>query len=282
MKPTKGSMKTAAKTAPKAAKKTAPAFDKYFYYRNSVQAPDNDVQFLRDTYRELKGKDPITLREDFCGTFSICCEWAKLGPKYKAVGIDLDSEPILYGLTHYLPKLAPAQRDRVKVLQENVLNPGLPKADLIAAFNFSHYIFKERSMMKSYFHNAYATLNTGGLLVCDSFGGSRCHAANEEETVHKEFSYFWDQSSFDPVSNHALFHIHFKPKGQKKIEKVFTYDWRMWTIPELREMMRETGFRKTHVYWEGTTKSGDGNGVFTRSEVGEDCEAWIAYVVGEK
>jgi hypothetical protein len=47
-------------------------------------------------------------------------------------------------------------------------------------------------------------------------------------------------------------------------------------------MLRETGFKKTHVYWEGTTRGGEGNGVFKRTETGEDCQAWIAYVVGEK
>lgn len=136
--------------------------------------------------------------------------------------------------------------------------------------------------MKSYFHNCHTTLNREGILLVDCFGGSRCQEANEEETVHKDFSYYWDQESFDPVSNHAIFHIHFKPKGEKKIEKVFTYDWRMWSIPELREMMHEVGFKKTTVYWEGTTKGGEGDGVFKPAEVGEECEAWIAYVVGEK
>lgn len=257
-------------------------FDKYSYYRRAVQSPDTDVDFLRDTYKELRGKEPQVLREDFCGTFAICCDWVKLSGKAKAYGIDLDEEPILYGLANYLPKLSPSQRERVKVLQENVLNPGLPKADVIAALNFSYFVFKERSMMKSYFHNCLGTLNSGGMLIVDCFGGSQCQEANEEETEHKDFTYFWDQVNFDPVTNEALFHIHFKPKGHKKIEKVFTYDWRMWSIPEIREMMRETGFRKTHVYWEGTTRAGTGDGVFKRVEKGEECQAWIAYVVGEK
>jgi hypothetical protein len=284
----KAGMKTGPKTTPKTTSKVSkkqndmPAFDKYHYYLKSVQNPSSDVLFLRDTYKELRGKEPATLREDFCGTFSICCEWVKLANRNRAYGVDLDSEPILYGLTHHVPKLQPPQRERVKVLQENVLNPGLPKADLIAAMNFSHFIFKERAMMKSYFHNCFATLNPGGLLVVDAFGGSQCQEANEEETEHKDFSYYWDQESFDPVTNHAMFHIHFKLKGQKKLEKVFSYDWRMWSLPELREMMHESGFRKTHVYWEGSNKAGEGNGKFRAVEKGEECQAWIAYVVGEK
>lgn len=259
-----------------------PPFDKYAYYRAAVQAPDADVEFLRDTYKELRRREPMILREDFCGTFAISCEWVKLNTKYRAFGVDLDSEPIEYGRQHYLAALNQGQRERVEVLKANVLNPGLPKADIVAAMNFSHFVFKDRAMMKSYFHNCHSTLNGGGLLVVDCFGGSQCFAANEEETNHKGFKYFWDQKNYDPVTGFAEFEIHFKLKGRKKIERAFHYDWRMWSIPELREMMIESGFTNTYVYWEGTSKSGGGNGVFSQVTTGEECLAWIAYVVGAK
>ncbi|MDX9730580.1 MAG: class I SAM-dependent methyltransferase [Bdellovibrionales bacterium] len=263
-----------------------PIFDKYHYYRRAVQSPDIDVKFLRDTYRELKGEEPTALREDFCGTFAISCEWAKLSPRYRAYGVDVDDEPILYGLSNNLSKLPKGTRDRVKIQQADVLNPGLPKADIVAAMNFSHYVFKDRAMMKSYFHNANSTLNVGGLFIIDCFGGPSCQHPTKEETDHKDFTYVWEQVSFDPVSSEALFQIHFRLKGAggkvRRHNNVFTYDWRMWSIPELREMMMETGFRKTHVYWEGTTRDGEGDGIFSRVERGEDCEAWVAYVVGEK
>ena len=274
--------KTSKRGVEPGARAKARAFDKYWYYRNSVQSPETDVDFFRDTYKSIRGEIPTTLREDFCGTFSLCCEWVKKGPRYRAYGIDLDHEPIQYGLSHYLPQLSKAQRERVQILQENVLNPGLPRADIICAMNFSHFIFKDRSMMKSYYHNCFSTLNKGGILIADAFGGSLCQGPNEEKTKHRGFTYFWDQASFDPVSNYAEFHIHFKPDGQKKIEKVFSYDWRMWSLPEIREMMLEVGFQKSTVYWEGNTRSGEGNGIFKPAEKGDECDAWIAYVIGEK
>jgi len=268
----------------KKAKKDLETFDKYFYYRNSVQSPDTDVVFLRDAYVELKDKKPKTLREDFCGTFSICCEWVKLHSNHDAIGVDLDPEPIQYGLENYLPDLKEEPQSRVNIMQRDVLDPKLPSADVVAALNFSYSLFKDRATLRKYFSNCFKTLNEDGVFICDIFGGSQCYEPNEEETEHEDkgFSYYWDQDSWDPVTNEAMFYIHFKRKGEKKREKVFTYDWRMWTIPELREILAEAGFSKSHVYWEGTTDDGEGDGNFKRVMQGEDCESWIAYIAAEK
>ena len=267
-------------------KKISVPFDKYDFYRRAVQSPDVDVLFLRDTYKELKKTEPTSLREDFCGTFAISCEWAKLSPKYRSFGVDLDPEPIAYGKEHYFSKLSTSEQERVTIREANVLQPGVPKTDIVAAMNFSHYIFKDRLAMKSYFQTILATLNPGGIFVADSFGGPACQKPTRDVIKHKGFNYIWEQKSYDPVSCEALFYIHFHVKDRKgKITrhlKQFSYDWRMWSILELRELMLESGFKQTHVYWEGTTRSGSGNGVFTRTEQGEECEAWVAYVVGEK
>ena len=61
----------------------------------------------------------------------------------------------------------------------------------------------------------------------------------------------------------------------------FTYDWRLWTIPEVREAMREAGFDQTAVYWE-TEHKGEGTGEYVRSEHGDNAYAWVAYIVGVK
>lgn len=257
-------------------------FDKYWYYLNSVQAPDVDAEFFLQVYKDARKRNPTSLREDFCGTFAVCCEWVKLNPKFQAIGIDLDSEPIEWGKKTFLPKLTESQRNRVAIMKANVMDPSLLTTDIVVAQNFSFFLFKKREELKAYFQNVYKTLDQDGIFVTDCFGGSACYEPNEEETVYKTYSYFWDQDNFDPVSNETLFHIHFKRKGEKKRTKVFTYDWRMWSIPEIRELMKEVGFKKTIIYWEGTTKSGAGDGVFKATEKGEDCDSWIAYIVGVK
>lgn len=262
-------------------KNTGVSFDKYELYRKAVQSAESDVVFIRDTFKELKKKNPQTLREDFCGTFALSTEWIKLNPSFKAIGVDLDPEPMEYGRHHYLSKLKPDQQKRMSLMELNVLNPNMPKADVVIAMNFSYFIFKAREVMKLYFANVYKSVNKDGIFLLDCFGGAQCQGPIEDTNKLDGFTYYWDQTGFDPVSNEALFYIHFRVGGQK-IERVFTYDWRMWTIPELREILAEVGFKKTHVYWEGTAKDGSGDGVFTRTEKGESCDSWIAYIVAEK
>lgn len=261
--------------------KSQKAFDKYWYYIRAVQAPDVDCEFIRDTYKELRGKPARLLREDFCGTFAICCEWVKMHKDNRALGVDLDIEPLSYGREHYLTALSSAQQKRVRPFHGSVLTAELPTSDVVIALNFSYFLFKSRLLLRRYFSRVRKSLRKDGLFIVDCFGGSDCQLVNEEKTRFPKFDYYWDQTSFDPITNEALFYIHFKRKGERKREKVFTYDWRLWTIPEIRETMLEAGFKRTHVYWEGTTRSGQGDGNFKRTEKGEDCDSWIAYVVGE-
>ena len=267
-------------------KKQLPEFDKYYYYSEAVQSPGEDVKFFQRCYQESRQHLPkeLKLREDFCSTAAICCEWVKLSENYTAVGIDLDPETLEYSRTNYIPDLNDDQKGRLELINDNVLADGLPKADITVATNFSYFIFKERETLKNYFTKAYESLKDDGLLILDCFGGSKCYEENEEETEHEDkgFSYFWDQESFDPITNNGQFFIHFKRKGEPKRERVFEYDWRLWSIPELRDILMEVGFKAVHVYWEGTDEDGEGDGEFSRATEGEECESWIAYIVGEK
>jgi hypothetical protein len=96
------------------------------------------------------------------------------------------------------------------------------------------------------------------------------------------FHYYWEQASFNPVDHEIVCHIHFKVPGRKKrIKRAFTYHWRLWTIPELRELLDEAGFASSEVYaegWDDDAQDGDGN--FRKKSRFENDAGWIAYVVG--
>ena len=66
------------------------------------------------------------------------------------------------------------------------------------------------------------------------------------------------------------------------MEKAFTYEWRLWTLPEIRELLEEAGFGRVTVYWEGTDEDGEGNGEFEPTTRGDADAGWIAYLVAEK
>ena len=77
-------------------------------------------------------------------------------------------------------------------------------------------------------------------------------------------------------------HIHFKFPDKSKLKRAFTYVWRLWTLPEITELLTEAGFKNPTVYWEGTDEDGEGDGVFTPDDRGEADAGWIAYLSAEK
>ena len=67
------------------------------------------------------------------------------------------------------------------------------------------------------------------------------------------------------------------------MDRAFSYEWRLWTLPEVQEILREAGFEDVVVYWEGTDEENDeGNGEWAIATVGEACPGWIAYIVAKK
>lgn len=264
---------------------TLPPFDKYQYYLNSVQSPETDAEFLLDTFCELRDRDPKSMREDFCGTFSLCCEWVKLDESHVAVGVDLDEEPLEYGRKHFFEKLSDDEKERTQFVRGDVMKYDSKTFDIINALNFSYFIFKTRTELKAYFTKVYESLTPDGIFVIDVFGGSEVSDIHEEEVEFEEenFSYYWDQDTYNPVTNYAQFYIHYQRPGEPKRERVFAYDWRVWSIPELRDIMEEVGFKTSRVYWEGTDDEGEGDGEYYLTEEGEaNCESWVAYIAACK
>ena len=259
-------------------KKKAP-FDKYFYYKKSVQSPEEDIQFFKKTFKYFFKQPAHIFREDFCGTFYLAYHWIKDHSKNKAVAIDSAKEPIKYGTKHHISKLSPSQQNRLKILNNNVLEDNLPKANIISVSNFSYFALKERRLMLKYFQNVLKALFKKGLFIIDVVGGPDCELLSEEEIKHKNFNYYWDQDDFNPINRTGKYYIHFKRKGEKKRTKEFSYDWRLWSLPELKDILTEAGFSKVHVYWEGTNKKGEGNGIFKKATKGDVCSTWIAYLV---
>ncbi len=255
--------------------------DKYALYQRAVQESEVEVKFFNRVFKKLFNTKPTTLREDFCGTFAICCDWVASQKDRISIGVDLDPEPLAWGREHNLSKLKPKAQERVTLLEDDVRSVGKVRVDVLAAQNFSFWIFKTRPQLVDYFKVAYQNLADQGMMVLDMMGGSECwDEGHVDVRKYKRFTYEWEQAMLDPITHDARFHIHFAFKDGSRLEKAFTYEWRFWSIPEVKEMLLEAGFDDVHVYWENTDSEGEGTGIYRQREHAPADPCWIAYIVG--
>ena len=251
-------------------------------YEESVQNVEHEVEFLQKTFEDLRGRKAYLLREDFCGTASASCQWVRQGEEFQAIGVDIDPAVLEWGRVNRVGRLPTPDQARVRLVESDVLEVDTPAADMLVAFNFSYWTFKTRAKMLQYFRTAYNSLKDDGIFFVDLFGGPEAQEETKEKTKHKGFTYIWHQAEFHPVTHYMRTHIHFKFPDGSRIKRAFTYEWRLWTAPEIRELLLEAGFSSATVYWEGEDEDGEGNGEFSAEDKGEADLAWIAYIVAQK
>ena len=217
-------------------------------------------------------------------------EWCKSDPQRTAIGVDIDEETLEWGRQHNLQPAGSDVASRVTLLQKDVREVVEPGVDITCAFNFSFCIFKTRDALREYFAKAREGLNDDGMLVLDIFGGTECQNELEEETELEdvEGTYVWEHARFNPITNEILCHIHFEFPDKSRMDKAFTYDWRLWSLPELKELLEEAGYSKVRIYWEKFEENDEdddyleSSGEFYEATDVDNQESWHAYVVAEK
>lgn len=263
-------------------KRTAATSDKHELYELSVQEPSADCDFVDQAWRELRGRAPRHLREDFCATAITAIEWVRRDPSHTSVGIDIDPDVLAVAEQRVKRRLKPAQRTRMRLVQGDVLKAQTDGVDCVLATNFSYFVFKTRRMMKRYYKRVHEALVDDGLFVLDAYGGSDSFLEMKEPRDVDGFKYVWEQEHYNPITGDVRNHITFRFADGTRLKHAFTYEWRLWTLPEIREMLKESGFRDVTVYWEGSDEDGEGNGEFSPTRIGEACAGWVAYIVAEK
>jgi len=265
--------------------------DRHLLYSAAVQSVEADLDFFERIYRKRHGRRFEALREDFCGTAALACEWVRRRPTNKAWGLDLHRPTLDWGRARYVPRLG-AAAERLTLLERDVLDAHEPRADVVAALNFSYCIFKDRATLRRYFRSVHRSLRPGGVLILDLFGGTEAICEDREDrripastafdgSRVPAFTYVWEQAAYNVIDNGIVCHIHFKLRDGTRIRRAFSYDWRLWTIPELRELLDEAGFTESEVYLEGwDDEEDDTDGVFRRRTRFDNQSGWVAYVVG--
>ena len=258
--------------------------DRHVLYEKSVQDVAEEYKFVSKTFRKLRGRRPKHVREDFCGTASMCCEWVRRSKGNTAIGVDLDPEVLAWGREHNLSRLKTDARLRISLIQEDVCRVVTDKpVDVVLAMNFSYQLLMTREKLGGYFRKVRKALVKDGIFFMDAFGGYDAYREIKEKTRYKGFKYIWEQARYNPIDGNMRCYIHFVFPDGSKMKKAFTYDWRLWGLPELRELLDEAGFSKVTVFWEGTDpKTGEGNNIYSPATVGDADPGWVCYLLAEK
>lgn len=295
MKKTAGQKSTRPKTGKKGsakkgtkAKKSKPVFtaktaDRHELYQYSVQSPEEDVKFLSRVYKKVRGRTPEHFREDFCGTGFLAAQWIKRGKQYSAEGFDLCPDTVAWGIENNFEPLG-KKASRVTLHVKDVREPSIQSPDVRCAQNFSYFVFKERAELLEYARSVLADLADDGVFVMDIYGGPESmEEMLEEREIDEGFTYVWDQDKYVPATGEYRAYIHFQFNDGTEMKKAFVYDWRLWSLPEVKDVLLEAGFASVDTYWEGTDEDGEsGNGIYRKSKTGENCMAWVTYLVAYK
>ncbi len=257
-------------------------WDIHSLYELCAQNPPRDAKLLRAIHATSSVRKPsanLTLGEDFCGTAALSRAWTSLSPTFRAIAVDIDTPTIARATRDS------ANHTNIKLIRADVRKVKDP-VDLIAVLNFSICELHTRRGLLAYFKHAHSRLaKRKGTLICDLYGGADSYqtglldqtisppkfmpypgghagATSAERSPqlnparNDRILYSWEQRTADPLTARVVNAMHFDvtPGGKSKSAKhqvfldAFVYDWRLWTIPELREAMHEAGFKHTAVY----------------------------------
>jgi SAM-dependent methyltransferase len=267
--------------------------DRYDLYERAVLPRPDAHTLIERIFRDLRGRAPALLREDFCGTARLCRTWCQSAPERRAVGVDIDPAVLVEARRRNLVPFAEELGGRLELVRADVLDllPGpLPPADVIAALNFSFCVFKQRDRLRRYLAAAHAGLTRDGVLMLEMFGGTAAMDRGEETHRVDDFTYHWEQASFDPLTHDLVSHIHFSFADGSRLDRAFSYDWRLWSVPELRDLLVEVGFSAVKIYWEKLepeVATGDedvrhGSGEYEPREVADQQDTWLVYIAAAR
>jgi hypothetical protein len=260
--------------------------DPHRLYERAVQCPEAEVDFLTARFRWLRDRDARSLREDFCGTAAVCREWLRRDGANRALGIDLDAMVLGWAEDRAGSELTPEAHSRLQLHCGNVLSARTPRVDIAVAMNFSYWLFRERARLLAYFRAVRAALAEDGVFFLDAYGGYDAFREIVEEREIEDdegaFTYRWEQSSYNPITGDMECHIHFAFADGSELPRAFSYRWRLWTLPEIRELLTEAGFRRVLVYWQGWDDEGEPDGRFEPAERADADAGWICYLSAEK
>ncbi|XP_021901464.1 uncharacterized protein LOC110817300 isoform X1 [Carica papaya] len=169
---------------------------------------------------------------------------------------------------------------------------GLPARDIVCAFNYSCCCLHKRADLVSYFKHALDALSKkGGIFVMDLYGGTSAECKLRLQRKFANFTYVWEQAEFDIIERKTRISLHYHLlKQQKKLRHAFSYSWRLWSLPEIKDCLEEAGFGSVH-FWlrempeTDKIRSTEGFGwehglKYEEFKSFQQRDSWNAYIIG--
>lgn len=254
-------------------------------YEAAVQDPKQEVDTILHLCEEMHFK-PQRLGEDFCARAKLCSEWVRRDKSYEAIGIDIDD---------YLVKSANVRfgvegvEHRATAMARDVLaySDDFKPVDLVHAGNFSWFYMLTRDELYRYLRSVKSRLRPGGVFMLDHFGGygTACDGRADSKKSGEWLpitgipGYFrFECLHFNPATHYCVYTIDFlMDDGSHKLG-AFTYHWRHWSLPEIREAMHEVGFYNIRTFFDVSEEDEDSR--YEEVEHPYPSEVHSAYVVG--
>lgn len=253
-------------------------------YELCVTEPLRLVRFLDAAH----GQKPRVLREDFCGSGALARGWADSHRVRRSIAVDID--PAVLSLAAAHPRVAPLVADAKRCDA---------KADIIAATNFPIGYQHSRAALLQYLKAVRKSLNRNGVFACDLYGGRDAFSPGKIIQMLRApkaapwngelVEYTFEQRAADPISGLVLDALHFRvwKKTNKsktpdfELKDAFVYHWRLWSLPELADAMREAGFKSVEIH-DRLGDAIDSTGKLHLRPAGTENpldENWVVYVV---
>lgn len=257
-----------------------PSLNRFDLYEHAVQAPALQARFARAVH----GGSPRALCEDFCGPAAIARAWVTMNERHRGLGVDRDRAPLDHA-SRRMREIAPGAARRLVLDRTDVLATRA-RADIILAFNFGVCEIHERARLVRYLRRARSRLRAAGVFIADLYSGPGAWRPGVSRRAIRSplgrIVYEWEQRTADPLTGHVVNAMHFSLPGRRRLRDAFVYDWRLWSIPDLRDAMMEAGFRGTEVHLSyGRAIDGHGDPLVEAASAEEvPAGDFVAYITG--
>lgn len=246
-------------------------------YRLAVQHPLAEVAFIEHAWQQTHGdvSEPLLLREDFSGTCAVAAAWVASDLDRQAMAIEIDPQTAQWAADTF-------DDPDLHIVVDDVVNIDGPMVDVTVSLNFSTLIYHDRNALLGYLNNARQSLNPGGLLIMELFGGPSTRSPSvqkrriePDEGGFEPFEYTWQQGAASGPDDRIACSIHFDLGGGNLLADAFVYDWRLWRPGQLIEAAIEAGFAQASLWWAPP----DTRQRFMPVDGPPEDEDWVAYVV---